>query len=249
MSNLYGVYNKSMRFDGDIIITDPCYIMRKQNWDWNDCPNWWDFLSKTTSEEVYREDGTHYTKYNYPKPEAYPDCRPKQVTDYSDDETGKLLFKLEVLLEPEKPRMHSDTLESEYKAYREAETKWKNDHKDDWEICEYGQNMKVLGISNSMVTSTVYGDWSCTTFDSDTKKPIGSFCADAGLVAVFLLDEVLKYNPNYNDHLRVDEKLGFPWPVTVIKDFHGNVTITKRNDTVRVIGKGNINFTTSQTGL
>lgn len=32
-------------------------------------------------------------------------------------------------------------------------------------------------------------------------KNIGGFCADAGMVAVFLLDEVLKYNPNFDYHI------------------------------------------------
>ena len=127
MSNIYGKYNFPVRFDGDIIITDPCYIMRKQNWDWKDCPSWWDYVSKVTTEEVYREDGTHYTRYNPPTPEMYPDCRPKQLSDYDDNEHGKLMFKLDVLLRPEKPRMHSDTLEAEYKAHHKAEEKWRRE--------------------------------------------------------------------------------------------------------------------------
>ena len=31
---------------------------------------------------------------------------------------------------------------------------------------------------------TIYGDWSCTTFNTDTKEAIGKFCADSGMVAV-----------------------------------------------------------------
>lgn len=32
-------------------------------------------------------------------------------------------------------------------------------------------------------------------------EKIGYFCADAGMVAVFLLDEVLKYNPDFDYHI------------------------------------------------
>lgn len=265
MSNIYGKYNLPVRFDGDIIITDPCYIMKKQNWDWKDCPSWWDYVSKVTTEEVYREDGTHYTRYNPPRPEDYPDCRPKQLSDYDDDEHGKLMFKLDVLLKPENPRMHSDTLKAEYDAHRKAEKEWRREHQSDWEKCYYGECMNVLGINHSLITSTLYGDWGCTTYNSDTKEIIGQFCADAGLVGVFYLDEVLKYNPEYNDYLRTDGENGLPWPVTVIRDFHGEVMLATRqehknrkypdkipngwDDECRVVGTGNINFISTQTSL
>lgn len=88
---------------------------------------------------------------------------------------------------------------------------------DDWATCGYGENMEALGITHYMTRDTLYGDWSCTTFDTDTKEAIGKFCADAGLVSVLLLDEVLKYNPHYNDHLKNK------WTVTWIKDFKGTV--------------------------
>ena len=88
---------------------------------------------------------------------------------------------------------------------------------DDWATCAYGEDMEALGITHYMTRDTLYGDWSCTTFDTDTKEAIGEFCADAGLVSVFLLDEVLKYNPYYKDHLKNK------WTVTWIKDFKGTV--------------------------
>ena len=50
-------YNIPVRFDGDIIITDPCYIMNKKNDDrfnekgYCNGPSWWDFVSKTTTTE------------------------------------------------------------------------------------------------------------------------------------------------------------------------------------------------------
>jgi hypothetical protein len=86
---------------------------------------------------------------------------------------------------------------------------------------------------------------------------------------VFLLDEVLKYNPDFDYHINN------PWTTTLIKNFDGDITIdvveyeseienpeydeededyqdeyiTEKDEEVRVIGVGNINFYTTQTGL
>lgn len=140
----------------------------------------------------------------------------------------------------------------------------REDHyNEDEEKCNGYENMEKLGINHYLVRETIYGDWSCTTYNSDTKEKIGEFCADAGMVAVFLLDEVLKYNPNF------DWYNTRPWTTTLIKDFDGEVEFKvihtegvyeddseyhEKGDkwvykSLHVIGKGNINFETRQTGL
>lgn len=117
-------------------------------------------------------------------------------------------------------------------------------------------------IKGMMFRDTIYGDWSCTTFDINTKKEIGSFCADAGLVAVMDLDTALKYNSEFDYH---KER---PWTTTLIKDFDGEVYFKVKHSTyqyegtmhedfeVRVVGHGvniktnePIDFETSQTGF
>lgn len=141
---------------------------------------------------------------------------------------------------------------------------------DDWGACEYGDNMEVLGIHNYMTRDTIYGDWSCTVYNTDTKEAIGEFCADAGLVSVFLLDEVLKYNPDFDYHKERE------WTTALIPDFKGTVQfVVERQEgvyedtteyhkagdkwedySVHVIGHGinkktgePINFRSTQTGL
>lgn len=134
---------------------------------------------------------------------------------------------------------------------------------DDWHKCHYGDSMNVLGIKNYICRDTIYGDWSCTTYNSDTNEEIGEFCADAGMVAVFLLDEVLKYNPDFDYHITR------PWTTTLIRDFDGDVDFKVvhtegifeddsrwhkkgdkwEDDSVQVVGTGNINFIGLQTGL
>ena len=118
---------------------------------------------------------------------------------------------------------------------------------DDWEACDYGENMSALGLTHSISRSTIYGDWSCTVYNIDTREELGEFCADAGMVAVFLLDEVLKYNPDFDYHIKR------PWTTTLIKDFDGDVDFQiveeDGEEEVLVVGKGNINFVGLQTGL
>lgn len=88
---------------------------------------------------------------------------------------------------------------------------------DDWDACDYGSNMEALGITHFMTRDTIYGDWGCSVYNSDTQDVIGHFCADAGLVSVLSLEEVLKYNPSFDYHVER------PWTSTVIQDFSGTV--------------------------
>ena len=141
---------------------------------------------------------------------------------------------------------------------------------DDWRACDCGQNMEVLGIKHYICESTIYGDWGCTTYKVDTDpvkiidiiaesyakgdceidfspvtSKIGNFCADAGLVSVFLLDEVRKYNPDIDKWIKEH-----PWCVTTIEDFDGNVEYyVDKNSEAHIYGTGSINFFTTQTSL
>lgn len=141
---------------------------------------------------------------------------------------------------------------------------------DDWDACVCGENMEVLGIYTYMTRDTLYGDWRCTVYNMDTEEEIGEFCADAGLVSVFLLDEVLKYNPDFDYHKKRT------WTTTLIPDFKGTVQFVIEHEegvyeedseywnagdkwedySVHVIGHGinkktgdPINFRSAQTGL
>lgn len=107
------------------------------------------------------------------------------------------------------------------------------------------QHMFSRGFSQYIWEDTLYGDWSCTVFDSKTKMPLNvpykHFCADAGLVGVFYEKEVLKYNPKF----KVDGYMA-----AAIPDFKGDVhyDINKHGE-ARIIAIGSHNFYTSQTGM
>lgn len=207
------VEDEFKRFDGDILITDPCYILKKEEpRDYSDYPKYEDYV-------------TH-----------------KELSDYPGENREEKL----------------DIMFKEHHAYEEARRKWETDHpyKDPWHDCNYGYRFQVFGIKNYMTRDTIYGDWSCEVFNSDTEEYIGDFCADSGLVSVFLLDEVRAYNPDIDKWIAEHY-----WCATVIKDFHGDVHFRVYEEpyeyegemhidrSVRVEGIGNINFVGFQTGL
>lgn len=204
-----------MKFKGDIIITDPCYVIKN------------------------REENPH----------VYPN---------SDDPN--------------------------YRVALDAYRRWDREH-DDWIRCDCGSNMEILGFTTFISEPTIYGDWSCTTWDLGNKNPkdfveeeceryrenerikglygklsaqyrkildepkielpsIGTFCANSGQVGVFLLNEVLKYNPEFDYHLNR------PWTTTLIENFDGEIEYyVDSEECAHILGTGNINFYTGQTGF
>lgn len=212
-----------MHFKGTIVITDPCYIIKENPIKY---PNEKDFgLPASIISKPFKD-------YSTPKELAY-----KAALDKYFEESRKY---------------------------------------DDWDKCNYGKNMGVLGIHNYISESTIYGDWGCTTYQTEKEpkeflesilrvlndnlenkeygelpilnegKAIGGFCADAGLVGVFLLDEILAYNPEWKSWIEE-----YSWCATIIKDFEGEVEyyIDKVNREAHIVGTGNINFYTAQTSI
>lgn len=161
-----------IHFEGDLIITDPCYITKDLNR--SSEPKWQDF-------------------HKYPSMRDYPDYDAKKD--------------------------HSDMFSEEYIKFNRACDEWNESHPSDWETCNYGMYMDKLGIIHFMSHNTLYGDWGCTTYDvtnKDHPKAIGQFCADAGMVIVADLKEVLEYNPEFK------KELG-RFTCTTVKDFKGEV--------------------------
>ncbi len=130
--------------------------------------------------------------------------------------------------------------------------------------------MEALGIHNYISESTIYGD--CTIYQTEEEpkallesilrvindnleneeygelsipaegKAIGGFCADAGLVGVFLLDEILA--PEWKSWIEEHS-----WCATIIEDFEGEYYIDKVNKEAHIVGTGSINFYTAQTSI
>ena len=74
---------------------------------------------------------------------------------------------------------------------------------------------------------------------------LGSFCADSGMVCVVYLDEILKVNPHFKEWADKHD-----WCVTIIENFDGDIEYeVDEEGEAHIVGKGNLNFYTSQSGL
>lgn len=136
------------------------------------------------------------------------------------------------------------------KFYSQAYNTWVQSQSSDWELCDFGQSMDVIGFENPFVFPTEYGCWSCTVYkDNNEVDSIGKFFSDSGLVGVFLLNEIQSYTPEFKV-----PKNGLP-NLTLIPDFTGQIFITNLTGKsgvdadIRLFGVGTINFHTIQTGF
>lgn len=106
---------------------------------------------------------------------------------------------------------------------------------------------KFKPIPSLIMHNTLYGDWSCVTYDINSHSTLGNFCADTGMVAVAKLKDVRKYNPSFDYHI------SRPWTTTIIENFDGEVyfEIKRRRQTdgwvysLYVVGNG-VNFKTGK---
>jgi len=88
-----------------------------------------------------------------------------------------------------------------------------------------------FGLNPYIESNTLYGDWGCSVYNctgipEDSEKigiKIGDFCADAGMVCVCELSNILEKNPKFQEFIDKHE-----WCVCVIPNFEGTVKINKR---------------------
>lgn len=172
-----------MKFKGDIIITDPCYVIRRRE----DRDN-----IKILGFTTFISESTLYGNWSC-KTLNLKNKNPKEFIDdvcntYQESEKIKGLY---------------GKLSSKYKEAKEK-------------VRSKTVNLEILG----------------------------DFCADSGQVGVFLLDEVLRYNPEFINH--TDR----PWTTTLIKNFNGDIEYyIDLEGQAHILGSGNTNFCTIQTGF
>lgn len=214
-----------MHFKGTIVITDPCYIIKKNPIKY---PNTKDFgLPESINSKPFKD-------YSTPEELAY-----KVALDYyfsesrKYDDWGKCNYgeNMEVL------GIHNYISESTIYG--------------DWGCTTYKIDEEPKDFVNSVLQALKdnledeeYGeDESSIPYEGEY---IGGFCADAGLVGVFLLDEILAYNPDWKYWIEKHH-----WCATIIENFEGEVEyyIDKVYKEAHIVGTGSINFYTNQTGI
>jgi len=181
-----------MKFKGDIIITDPCYISNNDRW-WNN--GYFDIFTGKGLDKF------GFTNYLY-SPTEYGDWSCLTLLDILESKNVFVEMKDCYFKFFKQYNNHHLTMDQKKEIYK-----------------EYIKEREELN-KNPLI--------------------LGRFCADSGLVAVFLLNEVLKFNSEFKDHIDA------PQACTWIKDFDGEIDLVHINDEIFVKGKGNINFYTTQ---
>lgn len=225
-----------MKFRGTIVITDPCYIMKKYEDERPKFSTWGGLENVTpntqfkdfTTEEViaYKEYEKALKEYNKKYNDwAKCDCgRNMEVfgfTNYITEDTifGDWSCKVYNVDEPKKAVEDLCAITSHYNSQVAALGGWSEVSDEQLDHLDTIFQTMIEGLNLQA-------------------KTLGQFCADAGLVSVFLLDEVLAYNPDFLEWAKEH-----PWCVAIIEDFDGEIEyyVDTLND-AHIIGIGNINF-------
>lgn len=230
-----------MKFKGTIIITDPCYIIKKyQKPKFSTWPGLEEVKGNTPFTNYTEKQRQAYEKYQKACNEFY-----KKYDDWSKCHYGKNMEALGITHYITKDTLYGDWSCTTYSANNPKKIvddlaeidKYFNDKYE-----EYGGYKVITDEQYKSLRSEC--DIKQDALNLKTKN-IGYFCADAGLVSVFLLDEVKKYNPEIEKWIAEHRRC-----VTIIEDFDGNIEyyVDKAND-AHIIGTGSLNFFTTQTEL
>ena len=207
-----------MYFKGNIIITDPGYILDSTK-------------KRKNDKEITLPDKKDFMTYENIL--DYPDVIVPDFVDGIKDilDEKDLSLMVGVLAE-------SKQYDKEYKNYLKACESYDKLTASDWELSNYGENLEKFGFTTYLSSRTYIGDWDCDVIEKGTNQKLGEFCADSGMVCVVLLDELHNYNPDFNYH--IDK----PWTTSIIRDFEGEIILKKEKSYTEIIGTGNINFYT-----
>lgn len=218
-----------MYFKGTIVITDPCYIIKEnpikhpkpEDFNLPASINSKKFTDYETPDEFAYKAACEKYYEEYPKHDDWERC-------YLGERMGVLGFHNYFT----KPTIYGDWDCTTYQV--EGNPK---------EFVEkFEKELKNIPSELELEGKMLTGDVQLP----DAGKNIGKFCSDAGLVSVFLLDEILAYNLSWSKWIEKS-----PWCATIIKDFEGEVEYYRDSiaKDAHIVGEGNINFYTTQTGL
>ena len=108
---------------------------------------------------------------------------------------------------------------------------------EDWKACAYGDHMEALGLRNFLVAYVTEGEEDLGAYGPEGEL-LGTFVSDSGLAGAFLLEELLAYDPGFDEHIECPENA--LW----LRDFDGTVEVTGDGEDQRFQGRGNVDFET-----
>ena len=109
---------------------------------------------------------------------------------------------------------------------------------EDWRACGYGDHMEALGLKTVLPVLVTEGELDLEAVDPETGASYGTFVTDSGVAAAMLLEEILSYDPEFDEHTECPEN------VVWIQGFDGEVTAHGTGEDQWLESRGNYNFTT-----
>ncbi len=109
---------------------------------------------------------------------------------------------------------------------------------EDWRASAYGDNMEALGIQTYLIAEVIEGEEDLAAYDSQNGASLGTFVTDSGVVGVFLLKEILEYDPDFDEHTVCPENA--LW----IPNFDGEIKVTGADGDQHFVGAGSHCFET-----
>lgn len=108
----------------------------------------------------------------------------------------------------------------------------------DWKKCGYGDHMEKLGLPTSLSALVTEGEEDLCAVSPDGKTFYGTFVTDSGVATAFLLEEILRYDPTFDEHTECPENA--LW----IPGFDGEITVRGEGEDQWFEGTGSHSFTT-----
>lgn len=109
---------------------------------------------------------------------------------------------------------------------------------EDWKTCGYGDHMEALGLKTCLSALVTEGEEDLGAYVPESGECYGTFVSDSGVAAAFLLEEILAYNPDFDEHTECPENA--LW----IPGFDGEITVEGSGQEQRLVGTGNYPFET-----
>lgn len=111
---------------------------------------------------------------------------------------------------------------------------------DDWKKCGYGDHMEVLGLKTSLSALVTEGEEDLCAWSPDGKTCYGTFVTDSGVATAFVLEEILRYDPTFDEHTECPENA--LW----IPGFDGEIEVRGVGQEQWFEGSGSHSFTTKE---